>query len=206
MSEPSVTVTSFNLNSTKLTDRQISGIRWAFGLGGVATLALGVFLLAWPKASLLAVAWIFATYFIISGIVRIGRGVMARDLGGAWRIFSVILGILLLIGGVYVFAQPVIGLVTLGILIGVTWIIEGIAALFDASPDRSRWFAVLYGLISIGGGIFVLAEPATAVVVMLWIAAYFLLAGGIVQIVQAFTFGRSAQRKARNAGESAAQA
>ncbi|MFZ4895218.1 HdeD family acid-resistance protein [Plantibacter sp. Mn2098] len=195
MSEPTIVTTTYTLNSTKLNAKQITGIRWAFGIGGVATIALGIFLLAWPKASLIAVAWIFATYFIIAGVVRISRGIVAKEHSTGWRIFSVILGVLLVIGGVYVFVQPAIGILALGLTIGITWIIEGVAALFDASPDSSRWFAILYGVISIVGGIFVLVWPASAIIALLWFTAFFLIAAGIVEIVQAFTFGRTKAAK-----------
>lgn len=194
MSEPSITVTGYTLNSAKLTASQISGIRWAFAIGGILTIALGVFLLAAPKASLVAVAWIFASYFLIAGVVRISRGIVAKDLGGLWRVLTIVFGVLLVLAGVYIFIDPLVGIGALVFVIGFSWIIEGVASLFDSSPDVSRWITVLYGVISVVAGIFVLANPVLAAATLLLVTAFFLIAAGVVEIVQAITFGKQAKK------------
>lgn len=194
MSEPSIVTTTYILNSAKLSASQIRGIRWAFAIGGILTIALGIFLLAAPKASLVAVAWIFAIYFLIAGIVRITRGIVAKDLGGLWRVLTIVFGVLLLIAGVYIFIDPLLGIGALVFVIGISWIIEGVASLFDASPDVSRWITVLYGVISVVAGIFVLANPVLAAVTLLFVTAFFLIAAGVVEIVQAVTFGKQAKK------------
>lgn len=194
MSEPSIVTTTYILNSAKLSASQIRGIRWAFAIGGILTIALGIFLLAAPKASLVAVAWIFAIYFLIAGIVRITRGIVAKDLGGLWRVLTIVFGVLLLLAGVYIFIDPLLGIGALVFVIGISWIIEGVASLFDASPDVSRWITVLYGVISVVAGIFVLANPVLAAVTLLLVTAFFLIAAGVVEIVQAITFGKQAKK------------
>ncbi|HXH35026.1 MAG TPA: DUF308 domain-containing protein [Plantibacter sp.] len=194
MSEPSIVTTTYVLNSAKLSASQIRGIRWAFAIGGILTIALGIFLLAAPKASLVAVAWIFAIYFLIAGIARITRGIVAKDLGGAWRVLTIVFGVLLLLAGVYIFIDPLLGIGALVFVIGISWIIEGVASLFDASPDVSRWITVLYGVISVVAGIFVLANPVLAAFTLLLVTAFFLIAAGVVEIVQAITFGKQAKK------------
>lgn len=194
MSEPSIVTTTYILNSGKLSASQIRGIRWAFAIGGILTIALGIFLLAAPKASLVAVAWIFAIYFLIAGIVRITRGIVAKDLGGLWRVLTIVFGVLLVLAGVYIFIDPLLGIGALVFVIGISWIIEGVASLFDASPDVSRWITVLYGVISVVAGIFVLANPVLAAVTLLFVTAFFLIAAGVVEIVQAITFGKQAKK------------
>ena len=192
MTEPSVT--TYTLNSARLTAGQISGVRWAFAVGGVLTILLGVFLLVAPKASLVAVAWIFASYFLIAGIARITRGVLARDHRGGWRILTIVFGVLLLAAGVYIIIDPLLGIGALVFVIGLSWIVEGVASLFDSAPDVSRWVTVLYGVISVVAGVFVLANPLLAAVTLLLVTAFFLIAAGVVEIVQAVTFGKQAKR------------
>jgi hypothetical protein len=192
MTEPSVT--TYTLNSARLTAGQISGVRWAFAVGGVLTILLGVFLLVAPKASLVAVAWIFASYFLIAGIARITRGVLAREHRGGWRILTVVFGVLLLAAGVYIILDPLLGIGALVFVIGLSWIVEGVASLFDSAPDVSRWVTVLYGVISVVAGVFVLANPLLAAVTLLLVTAFFLIAAGVVEIVQAVTFGKQVKR------------
>lgn len=194
MSEPSIVTTTYTLNSAKLSASQIRGIRWAFAIGGILTIALGVFLLAAPKASLVAVAWIFAIYFLIAGIVRITRGIVAKDLGGGWRVLTIVFGVLLLLAGIYIFIDPLLGIGALVFVIGISWIVEGVASLFDSSPDVSRWITVLYGVISVIAGIFVLANPVLAAVTLLFVTAFFLIAAGVVEIIQAVTFGKQLKK------------
>jgi uncharacterized membrane protein HdeD (DUF308 family) len=174
MTEPSVT--TYTLNSARLTAGQISGVRWAFAVGGVLTILLGVFLLVAPKASLVAVAWIFASYFLIAGIARVTRGVLAREHRGGWRILTIVFGVLLLAAGVYIILDPLLGIGALVFVIGLSWIVEGVASLFDSAPDVSRWVTVLYGVISVVAGVFVLANPLLAAVTLLLVTAFFLIA------------------------------
>ncbi|KQQ51064.1 HdeD family acid-resistance protein [Plantibacter sp. Leaf314] len=192
MTEPSVT--TYTLNAAKLTAGQISGVRWAFAVGGVLTILLGVFLLLAPKASLVAVAWIFAIYFLIAGIARIVRGVLAREHGGLWRVLTIVFGVLLLAAGVYIVIDPLLGIGALVFVIGLSWIVEGVASLFDAAPDVSRWITVLYGVISVVAGVFVLANPLLAAFTLLLVTAFFLIAAGVVEIIQAVTFGKQVKR------------
>ncbi|WP_285043187.1 DUF308 domain-containing protein [Plantibacter sp. LMC-P-059a] len=192
MTEPSVT--TYTLNSARLTAGQISGVRWAFAVGGVLTILLGVFLLVAPKASLVAVAWIFASYFLIAGIARITRGVLAREHRGGWRILTIVFGVLLFAAGVYIILDPLLGIGALVFVIGLSWIVEGVASLFDSAPDVSRWVTVLYGVISVVAGVFVLANPLLAAVTLLLVTAFFLIAAGVVEIVQAVTFGKQVKR------------
>lgn len=192
MTEPSVT--TYTLNSARLTAGQISGVRWAFAVGGVLTILLGVFLLVAPKASLVAVAWIFASYFLIAGIARITRGVLAREHRGGWRILTIVFGVLLLAAGVYIILDPLLGIGALVFVIGLSWIVEGVASLFDSAPDVSRWVTVLYGVISVVAGVFVLVNPLLAAVTLLLVTAFFLIAAGVVEIVQAVTFGKQVKR------------
>jgi uncharacterized membrane protein HdeD (DUF308 family) len=136
---------------------------------------------------------LFGLFFLVVGILRIARSFTASDETGGYRIFSFILGLLLLAAGVYLLINPEFGVEVLAYAIGISWIIEGIAALVDRSTTSSRWLSILYGVISIVGGILIFFVPVGAVVFLLKIAALMLIIAGVVQVVQAITLGRKAK-------------
>lgn len=53
--------------------RQLHG-EWLLALGGVVSIALGVFLVAYPSAGVLAVLWMVGAYAILFGVLLIGLG------------------------------------------------------------------------------------------------------------------------------------
>ncbi|MFC5126784.1 HdeD family acid-resistance protein [Pseudoclavibacter helvolus] len=144
--------------------------------------------------ALTAIAWIFGLFFVFSGALRLIQAIVSKGLPTGWRVFNGIVGLLLVAGGVIALVQPAALIDALGILIAVTWIIEGIASLADASPDQSRWFAILSGVLSIVAGLLILLWPAGIVVVVLWIVAFILIIGGITQLVMAFRFGKNVKK------------
>ncbi|WP_181064207.1 HdeD family acid-resistance protein [Pseudoclavibacter sp. AY1F1] len=189
----STPIVRFNLNPSLLSARQVTTLRWVFGIGGATALILGIVALAFPVKALTAIAWIFGLFFVFSGALRLVRAIVSKGIPTGWRVFNGVVGLLLVAGGVIALVQPAALIDALGILIAITWIIEGIASLADASPDQSRWFAILSGALSIVAGLLILLWPAGIVVVVLWIVAFILIIGGITQLVMAFRFGKSAK-------------
>ncbi|RLP76993.1 hypothetical protein D9V32_05035 [Mycetocola tolaasinivorans] len=178
------------IDTRALPERAVNGIRVGLGVTGIIGVLVGILILAQPGAALIAVGWLFGLYFIVAGIVRLAASAMATNSDTAYRISGGILGLLLVASGIYTLGNPVFGASVLAAVIGIAWIIEGIAALTVRSNDRSKWFGILYGVLSIVAGIVVLFIPLTTAAFLLVFAAVFIIIGGIVQIVQAFLFGR----------------
>ena len=91
----------------------------------------------------LPLAWILGLYFIIAGIAYLGLGIFSKGISGGARTLDIVLGLLFIVGGVVVLANPneaavFLGLF-LGILIGILWIIEGIVALVQSGDASSRY-------------------------------------------------------------------
>ncbi|MET1051192.1 MAG: DUF308 domain-containing protein [Mycetocola sp.] len=186
---------SFSVEPGQFTKAQLNGIRVALAVAGLAAVVVGIAILVWTNASLVLVAWLFGIFFVITGVARIARGVGSKTAGTGIRILSVVLGVLILAAGIYIFFNPVFGVEVLGFTIGFTWILEGIASLVDR-PASSRWFDVVYAIVSIIGGILIFFIPVAAVAILLKIAAIVLLIGGVVQIAQAITLGRKVKAQA----------
>lgn len=180
------------VDANELGKAAINAIRVTLGVIGVVALVFGSLLLFWPEKSAVVAAVIFGIYFLIVGIVRLGSGIFTSRVGGGYRVLNILLGLLVTVAAIFILREPSLGVAVLGLLIGLAWIIDGVAALVTVSQDGSRWFGILFGLLSIVAGVVVLFVPETAIAVIIAVGGLFLLIGGIVALIQAFAFGRGA--------------
>jgi len=163
-------------------------------IGALIAIVAGGAILAWPGGSSTVIAIIFGLYFLIRGFVRVAVGIFGPGLTGGGRAVSIVIGVLLIVVGVFAFKSPAGILELLGILIGIMWIIDGIATLVESGRGSSRGIAIALGIISLIAGIVVLFVPATAVQVLILLGGIFLIVIGVAQVVGAFTIGRMAKR------------
>ena len=180
------------IDPQRLSSREITGIRVAFAASAVLAIAIGTVLLVWTEATLTVIAVLFGLYFVISGVVRIVRGVAATGAGTGGRVLNIVLGVLVLILGILALRNPEGSLTVLGLLVGIVWIVEGVAALVEFTTDSSRWPGIVLGLVGILAGIIVLFAPVETIGVLVTIGGIMLILSGLVQLVRAFTFGRGA--------------
>ncbi|SFN39698.1 HdeD family acid-resistance protein [Mycetocola miduiensis] len=184
---------SFTVEPAQFSKSQLNGIRLALGIAGLAAVAIGIAIFVWANATLLVVAWLFGLYFVIAGLARVARSFTVPAESVGWRVLSIILGLLVLAAGVYLMINPSFGVEILAYVIGIAWIVEGVATLADSSSRASRGAAIFYAIISILGGVLIFFVPTAAIVILLKIAAIVLIIAGLVQIFQALTLGRRAR-------------
>jgi uncharacterized membrane protein HdeD (DUF308 family) len=184
---------SFTVEPAQFSKSQLNGIRLALGIAGLAAVAIGIAIFVWANATLLVVAWLFGLYFVIAGLARVVRSFTVPGETGGWRVLSIILGLLVLVAGIYLMINPSFGVEILAYVIGIAWIVEGAATLADSSSRASRGAAIFYAIVSIIGGVLIFFVPTAAVVILLKIAAIVLIIAGLVQIFQALTLGRRAR-------------
>ena len=163
-------------------------------IGALIALVAGGAILAWPGGSSTVIAIIFGLYFLLRGLVRVAVGIFGPGLTGGGRALSIVIGILLIVVGVFAFKSPAGILELVGILIGIMWIIDGIATLVESGRGSSRGIAITLGLISLIAGVAVLFVPAAAVDVLIILGGVFLIVIGVAQAIGAFTIGRMAKR------------
>lgn len=192
MSHP---VTEFDLtvDPSRLSKPELTTMRTAMAVGGVVAIVLGVMILVWPGATLNIMAVLFGLYFLIGGIVRIVRGIVMAGGGAGVRVLNILLGVLLLVAGVIAIRNPIGTIAVLGMVIGISWLIEGVAALVETASDSSRWFGILFAVISTVAGIVVLLSPVNSLGVLVIVGGVFLIVSGLVQLIVSFTLGRGAR-------------
>lgn len=172
-------------------------IRITLAVSGALALIAGIVLLVWPVKSAVIITAIFASYLVVAGLVYIGLGIFSGARGGWSRVGHIVLGLLYIVAGVIAFANLGVAAATLAfivvIFIGVSWIIDGIVSLSLLGKDGSRVWTLLYALLSIVAGIFVLFSPLIAGFTFWLLLGISLVVLGLVQIIRAITIGKDAK-------------
>ncbi|WP_350349924.1 DUF308 domain-containing protein [Agromyces sp. G08B096] len=187
---------TFSLDAADLSKSAINTVRATLGISGVVSLIVGLFITFAPEKSAVALAWIFGLYFLIAGIAYVGLGIFSKGISGGARALDIILGVLFVIAGIIVLANPSESAVFLGIFLGVfvgiLWIVEGVVALVQSGDAASKGWAIFFGILSVVAGLVLLFSPLWGAIFLFWFAGIALIVLGIVQIVRAFTFGKKA--------------
>jgi uncharacterized membrane protein HdeD (DUF308 family) len=172
-------------------------IRGALGFAGLISVITGALILIWPDHTAMVVAGIIAAYAAIAGLINLGIGVFSGKLGLWPRLGYLVLGLAFVGAALVAFANLgpfVVGLAALiGIIIGVVWVMEGVVSLAMLFDAPSKVWTTIYAVISIVAGATVLAAPVWGVGLLWLVLGISLVITGLVQVVRAFTFARSAK-------------
>jgi uncharacterized membrane protein HdeD (DUF308 family) len=152
---------------------------------GAVTLILGIIVTAHPSGSLNVIAVLLGVLAIVSGLFHLVRAFGRAERNRTWQVIS---GLLLVVVGVVLIRHLDLTVAAIGLLIGITWIVQGVAALVGAFAGAGAirlWWAV-YGLVSLIAGIVVTASPVTSVTVLAVLLGIWFIIIGLFQIVLAF--------------------
>jgi uncharacterized membrane protein HdeD (DUF308 family) len=171
----------------KMADTQLTKMRWALGLSGLLSIALGVVILLWPGISLEALVILFGAYALATGVIGLFYSFSAQANGErGWLIFSSLLGIAV---GIMVLVWPSISALALLYVIGAYAVALGILAIGGAFwlpiGGGDTALMILSGLVSILFGIVIFAKPGDGALVTLALIAAFALVNGITELVVA---------------------
>ena len=161
--------------------------RWALGVSGALSVALGVVILIWPSISLFALTILVGAYMVANGVV--GLYVVIRQKTMSQRGWLSFLSLLSIVAGVLVLVWPGIGALSLLYVIGIYAIAFGVfmsGAAFALPLDGGdRALTLFSGLVAILFGIVMFARPGAGALVTLALIAAFLLIMGVSELVLA---------------------
>jgi uncharacterized membrane protein HdeD (DUF308 family) len=176
-------------------------------VAGVLTLILGIVVSLQPSGSLNVIAVLVGILAIISGIFHLVR---VFDREEQHRVWLGISGFLYVVVGVVLIRHLSLTVALFGLLVGITWIVQGIAALigaFSGSREGAVWWGI-FGAISLIAGIVVVANPSTSITVLAVLVGIWFIVMGLFEIVGAFIIRRAVSSgppsAPRSAGEEAA--
>jgi len=158
----------------------------AMVFAGVVTVILGLIIALHPSGSLNVIAVLLGVLLVISGIFDLVRVLDRTEPHRAWLGIA---GLLLVVIGVVLIRHLNLTVALVGLVIGITWIVQGLAELMDAfsgDPGERRGWWIFFGLISLIAGIVVVAVPTTSVTVLAVLVGVWFIVTGLTEIVGGF--------------------
>jgi uncharacterized membrane protein HdeD (DUF308 family) len=168
----------------------------AFLIEGILLAILGLAAIVLPPLASLAVTIFLGWMFLISGIAGLALTFWARGMPGFW--WSLLSAVLAIAAGIILLAQPVQGIFTLTIVVGVYFLAEGVATIMYALEHRrelsERWsWLLVSGVVDIViAGIIISGLPGSALWAIGLLVGINLLFGGITLIGMALAARKAA--------------
>jgi uncharacterized membrane protein HdeD (DUF308 family) len=117
-------------------NRRENGDWWLVLLEGVVSIIIGVMTFTWPGLTGLVLAYFIAAWALVTGILKIYGAIKLREvIRGEWLL--IVSGIISLLFGIFVFARPLAGAVTIAWLIGVYAVVFGLLGIMLSFRVRS---------------------------------------------------------------------
>ena len=114
---------------------------------------LGLIVTIYPSATLNVIAVLFGLLMIVSGLFHLVRVFVSHE---AHRVWMGISGLLLVVIGVVLLRDLHLTVALIGLIIGVTWIVQGMTALivgFSGGEREGRGWWIFFGAVSLIGGV-----------------------------------------------------
>jgi len=161
--------------------------RWAFIVGGVAAIIVGILLFLDPSFTAPLVLQAFGVFFVVIGLIQAVRAIARPD--GIWGLRLAVC-IVAVIGGIIAIAEPVaiayVSVLALyfgfAVLAGLLAIVE----IFSGLSQPRSWGLVALGILQALLGLMMIIYPTTGTQIILPVVALLLIAIGVVLLVGAF--------------------
>ena len=99
---------------------------------------------------------------------------------------AILMGILLLLTGVFSIASPFIAGLSVAVMVGIFLVIGGIAQLIFSFKTSMGFFAILFAVLTIVMGGYMLSNPKLALASLTLLLAVYLVASGILEALASF--------------------
>ena len=154
-------------------------------IAGVISLFGGFFALANPLAATLTAELLAGWMFVAVGVMTMVSAFGDQGWGG--RILSILIGLIILILGIDLIANPLAGVISLTFVVAIGLIVMGVLRIllaFRSDFAQLRWVLILSGAISLLLGAMIMSNfPQSAALVLGVYLAVELISNGISLIV-----------------------
>jgi uncharacterized membrane protein HdeD (DUF308 family) len=161
---------------------------------GLVTLALGIVVASNPSGSLNVIAVLLGITLLLTGIFHLVTAFTGDE---GHRVWPGIAGLLLIVIGVVLIRHLNVTVALIGLLVGISWIAEGVSALAvgfsrDATEGQGWW--IFFGIISLIGGIVVASSPVTTLSAIAILLGIWFIVQGALMIVAALMLRRAVNK------------
>jgi len=153
---------------------------------GVVTLILGLIVTFHPTTSLNVIAVLLGVLMILSGIFHLIRVFDPRE---RHRVWLGIAGLLFIVIGVLLIRHLHLTRSIIGLVIGLTWIVQGLVSLIggiSGGVREGRAWWIIFGVVSLIAGIVVVSAPASSLDVLAVLLGIWFVVMGIFEIIGGF--------------------
>jgi uncharacterized membrane protein HdeD (DUF308 family) len=158
---------------------------------GALTLVLGIIVAFHPTGSLNVIAVLLGILMLLSGLFHLIRVLDPRE---RHRIWLGITGLLFIVIGVILIRHLHLTRALIGLVIGVTWVVQGLTAFIGGIAGGSREgraFWIFFGAVSLIAGIVVVSAPASSLNVLAVLFGVWFIVMGIMEMIGAFLLRHS---------------
>jgi uncharacterized membrane protein HdeD (DUF308 family) len=173
----------------------------SFGAGALSII-IGLLVLAWPGATIVVIAWLFAVQLLVAGILQL-ISAFAEDASAGGRVLRGLLGTLTILVGLLCLRAPLQTALVLGLLIGAMWVVSGVIDVVQAiggGPAPGRGWRIASGVLLAIGGAIVLVYPGAGLVTLTWLLGIVLVVNGILLVAHGFAARRAASSTVSGTG------
>ena len=162
-------------------------------LRGVASIAFGAMAIVWPGITVLVLVIMWGAWAFLDGIAALVTAWRARDQGKPlWPL--VVIGVLGVAAGLVTLFAPGIAATALLAFIAAWAIVTGIFQVVHAIRVRkaidNEWLLILSGVLSVLIGVFILLQPASGALAIVWLIAFWSILFGVMLVGAAFRLKR----------------
>ncbi len=171
-------------NGTQASPPEVLAASWKAALFlGAATVILGLIVALHPTSSVNVIAVLLGILMILSGIFHLIR---VFDTAEPHRVWLGIAGLLFIVIGVILIRHLHLTRSIIGLIIGITWIVQGLAALIggiSGGVREGRAWWLIFGAASLIAGIAVVAAPASSLDVLALLLGIWFMVMGVFEII-----------------------
>ncbi len=142
----------------------------------------------------MVVAVLIGTALLVAGILRLVDGFTAHETSGGRRVASVVIGLIAIVLGLFCMRHYHLTITVLAIIVGLFWVIHGIADLgigLFAGKIPGRGLTVLTGVLSLFAGLIVLFWPTISLTVLVAVIGIWLIIYGVLAAALALRLRRA---------------
>lgn len=170
-------------------DAFTSRVRRTIGIDGLISTIIGAFITIWPEKSASFVAGMIGFAFFAIGVSKLLVSIRDTEQGRSNRIIGIIMSILYMVAGLFIFLDLETAtlslLVVVGVFTGLTWAIEGVVQMIIINRwGSNRVWPFISALISFLAGLTLVFSPFFGGLLLWEFLGIMLLVVGIVKLVQ----------------------
>jgi len=194
-------MSSYFQQAVQTVSKDLTKARWALGINGVLSIALGIVIIVWPGISLYSLVLVFGAFALARGVVGLATAISSRDMPSrGWLVLNSLLGIAV---GVLVFLRTDMSALALLYVIGAYAIALGIITIGGSFwlplKTGDRVLLTLSGWVSIIFGVVMFAKPGAGALALLALIAAYALILGVTEVSVAIGGERLLMRSLRPA-------